>query len=48
MDQVLWINASLGNWSYVLHTLELKVKLTGKKKQDWNLWEMLNSLELAE
>ena len=48
VDQVLWLNASLGNWSYVLHTLELKVKLTGKKKQDWNLWEMLNSLELAE
>ena len=36
VDQFLWINTSLGNWSYVLHTLELKVKLTGKEKQDWN------------
>ena len=33
MDQVLWLNASLGNWSYVLYTLELKVKLTGKKSR---------------
>ena len=47
VDQFLWINASLGNWSYVLHALELKVKLAGKEKGELNYEEMLNSLELA-
>ena len=46
VDQFLWINTSLGNWSYVLRALELKVKLTGKEKQEWDYEEMLNSLEL--
>ena len=47
VDQFLWINTSLGNWSYVLRALELKVKLTGKEKGELNYEEMLNSLELA-
>ena len=32
VDQFLWINTSLGNWSYVLRALEMKVKLAGKEK----------------
>ena len=44
VDQFLWINSSLGNWSYVLRALELKVKLAGKKKGELNYEEMLNSL----
>ena len=47
VDQFLWINTSLGNWSYVLRTLELKVKLAGKEKGELNYEEMLSSLELA-
>ena len=48
VDQFLWINTSLGNWSYVLRALELKVKLAGEKKEEWRDYEeMLNSLELA-
>ena len=47
VDQFLWINTSLGNWSYVLRALELKVKLAGKEKQDLKYVEMLNSLELV-
>ena len=47
VDQFLWINTSLGNWSYVLRALELKVKLTGKEKREWDYEEVLNSLELA-
>ena len=47
VDQFLWINTSLGNWSYVLRALELKVKLAGKEKGELNYEEMLNSLELA-
>ena len=47
VDQFLWINTSLGNWSYVLRALELKVKLVGKEKGELNYEEMLNSLELA-
>ena len=47
VDQFLWINTSLGNWSYVLRALELKVKLAGKEKGEWNYEEMLNSLELV-
>ena len=31
VDQFLWINTSLGNWSYVLRALELKIKLAGKE-----------------
>ena len=41
------VNTSLGNWSYVLRALELKVKLAGKEKGELNYEEMLNSLELA-
>ena len=47
VDQFLWINTSLGNWSYVLRALELKVKLAGEEKGELNYEEMLNSLELA-
>ena len=47
VDQFLLINTSLGNWSYVLRALELKVKLAGKEKGDLNYEEMLSSLELA-
>ena len=34
VDQFLWINTSLGNWSYVLQALELKVKLAGQEKRE--------------
>ena len=47
IDQFLWINTSLGNWSYVLRALELKVKLAGKKMEEWDYTELLNFLELA-
>ncbi len=47
VDQFLWINTSLGNCSYILLALELKVKLAGKEKGELNYEEMLNSLELA-
>ena len=47
VDQFLWINTSLGNWSYVLRALELKVKLAGKELGELSYEEMLNSLELA-
>ena len=47
VDQFLSINTSLGNWSYVLRALELKVKLAGKEKRELNYEEMLNSLELV-
>ena len=47
VDQFVWINTSLGNWSYVLRALELKLKLAGQEKKEWNYEEMLNSLELA-
>ena len=48
VNQFLWINTSLGNWSYVLRALELKVKLAGEKKEEWRDYEeMLNSLELV-
>ena len=47
VDQFLWINTSLGNWSYILRALELKVKLAGKEKGELSYEEMLNSLELA-
>ena len=47
VDQFLWINTSLGNWSYVLRALELKVKLAGTGKGELNYEEMLNSLELV-
>ena len=42
------VNTSLGNWSYVLRALELKVKLAGKEKEGWDYEEMLNSLESAD
>ena len=47
VDQFLWINTSLSNWSYVLRDLELKVKLAGQEKRELNYEEMLNSLELV-
>ena len=47
VDQFLWVNTSLGSWSYVLRALELKVKLAGREKGKLNYEEMLNSLELA-
>ena len=47
VDQFLWINTSLGNWSYVLRALELKVKQAGKEKCELNYEEMLSSLVLA-
>ena len=47
VDQFLWINTSLGNWSYVLRALEMKVKLAGKEKEEWDYEEMLGTLELA-
>ena len=47
IDRFLWINTSLGNWSYVLRALESKVKLAGKEKGELNYEEMLNSLELV-
>ena len=47
VDQFLWINTSLGNWSYVLRALELKVKLAGKENGEWDYEEMLSSLELV-
>ena len=47
VDQFLWINTSLGNWSYVLRALDLKLKLAGQEKGGLNYEEMLHSLELA-
>ena len=47
VDQFLWLNTSLGNWSYVLRALELKVKPTGEKKEEWDYKEILNFLELV-
>ncbi len=44
VDQFLWINTSLGNWSYVLRALELKVKLAGKEKGEWDYEEMLKEV----
>ena len=47
VDQFLWINTSLGNWSCVLRALELKVKLAGEEKEGWDYEKMLGALELA-
>ena len=47
VDQFLWINTSLGNWSYVLRALELKMKLAGREKGKLNYEELLGALELA-
>jgi hypothetical protein len=44
VDQFVWINTSLGNWSYVLRALELKVKLAGEKKEEWDYEEMLREV----
>ena len=44
VDHFLWINISLGNWSYVLRALELKVKLAGKEKGEWNYEEVLREV----
>ena len=35
VDQFLWINSSLGNWSFVLRALELKGKLQQSKASRW-------------
>ena len=40
------VNAYLGNRSYVLRALELKMKFFGKGNGSANYEEMLNSLEL--
>ena len=48
VGQFLWINTSLGNWSYVLRALELKVELAGKEKGEWNYEEVLGTLELVD
>ncbi len=47
VNQFLWINTSLGNWSYVMRALELKVKLAREEKGEWDYEKMLGSLELA-
>ena len=44
VDQFLWLHTSLGNWSYVLRALELKVKLAGKEKGELNYEEMLKEV----
>ena len=44
VDQFLWINTSLGNWSYVLRALELKVKLVGNENDEDSYEELLKSL----
>ena len=44
VDQFLWINTSLGNLSYVLRALELKVKLAGKEKGELNCENMLREV----
>ncbi len=44
LNQFMWLNASLGNWSYVLRALELKVKLVGKERIDVNYEEILNTV----
>ena len=38
------VNTSLGNWSYVLRALELKVKLAEKEKGELNYEEMLREV----
>ena len=43
-DQFLWINTSLGNWSYVLRALELKMKRAGEEKEDLNYEKMLREV----
>jgi hypothetical protein len=47
VDHFLWINTSLGNWSYVLRALALKVKLAGIEKGELKYEEMLSSLGLS-
>ena len=44
VDQFLWINTSLGNWSYVLRALELKMKRAGEEKEDLNYEKMLREV----
>ena len=38
------VNTSLGNWSYALRALELKVKLAGTGKGELNYEEMLREI----
>ena len=47
VHQLLQMNTALDNWSYVLRAFELKVKLAGKEKREWDYEEILNYLELA-
>ena len=47
VKQFLWINTSIGNWSYVLRTLELKMKLTREEKGEWDYEKILNTLKLT-
>ena len=47
VHQFLWMNTALDNWSYVLRAFELKVKLAGKEKGEWDYEKILNYLELA-
>ena len=47
VDQFLWINTPMGNWSYVLRALKLEVKVTERDKGELNYEELLNSLGLA-
>ena len=44
VDQFLWINTSLGNWSYVLRALELRMKRAGEEKEDLNYEKMLREV----
>ncbi len=44
VDQFLWINISLGNWSHVLRALELRMKRAGEEKEDLNYEKKLREL----
>ena len=44
VKQFLWINTSMGNWSYVLRALELKMKRAGEEKEDLNYEKMLREV----
>ncbi len=47
VHQLLKLNIALDNWSYVLRAFELKVKLAGKEKGEWDYKKILNYLELV-
>ena len=42
VHQLLKLNIALDNWSYVLRAFELKVKLAGKEKGEWDYKKILN------